>query len=98
MSSTLIYHPVNSPLLVPADAVEDDIATSFSDNLDVFNTPEVLEEDKTASRHNDTVVPPFVHFVFGLDESFGGKPFAFAHYLSMYSGRYKVTSKPHITY
>ncbi|CAD6565010.1 MAG: hypothetical protein CYPHOPRED_005020 [Cyphobasidiales sp. Tagirdzhanova-0007] len=44
------------------------------------------------SRHNDQVVPPILHFVFGLNQTFGGKNFGYVAYLSMYSAM--VETKP----
>jgi hypothetical protein len=31
------------------------------------------------------MIPNIIHFVFGLDKDFGGKPFSFLHYLAVYS-------------
>ncbi len=31
------------------------------------------------------MIPNITHFVFGLDENFGGKPFSFVHFLAVYS-------------
>ena len=50
-----------------------------------------LEDEDDGSAHvvaaqGASVVPNIVHFVFGMEEDFGGKPFNFATYLSMYSG------------
>lgn len=87
VSTTLIYHPVNSPLLQLAEHSGKTLQQDSEEEVEVFSNLEGLREDGIAFRHNITVVPPIVHFVFGLDESFGGKPFAFAHYLSMYSGK-----------
>ena len=41
---------------------------------------------ETSTVQGGPVVPNIVHFVFGMEADFGGKPFNFATYLSMYSG------------
>ena len=51
-----------------------------------------LGSDADGSADRPTVqavpeVPNIVHFVFGMEADFGGKPFNFATYLSMYSGK-----------
>lgn len=87
ISTTLIYHPVNSPYLLNQYGDPTTLDPELSDEIENMSRPEGLDETSTPIRHNENVVPNIVHFVFGLDESFGGKPFAFAHYLSMYSGK-----------
>lgn len=88
ISNTLVYHPVNSPYLVNQQVPVDQptVEPELSDELDNSSPFEGLDDNSMPVRHNDTVVPNIMHFVFGMDKSFGGKPFAFAHYLSMYSG------------
>jgi hypothetical protein len=88
VSPTLIYHPVNSPFLLPDSAVQHDEAMEIGEELELSTRfDDLIESSGSARRHNYTVVPSVVHFVFGMDETFGGKPFDFPHYLSMYSGR-----------
>ncbi|KAM0787013.1 hypothetical protein ACM66B_006281 [Microbotryomycetes sp. NB124-2] len=36
------------------------------------------------------LVPPYVHYVFGLSEDFGGKPFSFIHYVCLMSALVKL--------
>lgn len=87
VSPTLIYHPVNSPFLLPDSTVEENEALDIGDQLEL-NTKlaDLMGSGSSPLRYNDTVVPSIIHFVFGLDETFGDKPFNFPHYLSMYSG------------
>lgn len=83
VGQTLIYHPVNSPMLLQeGDAMS--IQAETAREVDIASLD--LDLHAFARKHLIPVVPSIVHFVFGMDETFGGKPFAFAHYLSMYSG------------
>lgn len=92
---TLIFHPVTSPLLLIGDAsgAGDDVDTSTPDPVEepVPAVPSSLPGYGNA-RKTTPVVPNIVHFVFGMSEDFGGKPFAYPHYLSMYSAL--VQTKP----
>ncbi|KAK9895733.1 glycosyltransferase family 32 protein [Cystobasidium minutum MCA 4210] len=84
IGSTLIYHPVNSPFLLTR-LHSAHLDAELDDDSQTHNLPEGVDIMRSPTRYNETVVPNIVHFVFGMDETFGGKPFAFAHYLSMYS-------------
>jgi hypothetical protein len=83
----LIYHPVNSPALMLGNQSE---VHHSQVSYPRFETPDFPKGQipNWATRHEKPVVPNIVHFVFGMDAIFGGKPFGFANYLSMYSGRF----------
>lgn len=92
VGSTLVYHPVTSPLLLP---YSDDLREiPRLETLGSAQPEEVFNLDSDAKRPlyssaatmTGDSVPNILHFVFGMDATFGGKPFGFAHYLSMYSG------------
>lgn len=91
IGSTLIYHPVNSPFLLTR-LHSAHLDAELDDDSQTHNLPEGVDIMRSPTRYNETVVPNIVHFVFGMDETFGGKPFAFAHYLSMYSGKRAATA------
>lgn len=89
ITSTLIYHPVSSPILSSLETTPEEQSENgevLSDNMHTSSMHH-LKEIVSPVRHNDAIVPSIVHFVFGMEESFGDKPFGFAHYLSMYSGK-----------
>jgi hypothetical protein len=82
VGTTLIYHTVDSPAL---GHVSDTIHADFRG---IQTSDETILETLpySTNRHTEAVVPSIIHFVFGMSRDFGGKPFGFPHYLSMYSG------------
>lgn len=52
--------------------------------------------NETWSPTPDRQIPPYVHYVYGLSSTFGGKPFAFMHYVCLSSAL--VVLKPQVIY
>lgn len=85
---TLIYHPVDSPYLLPFDPTSSYYGRKNELQFERINGPLGVEATDAASAdRNATRIPNIVHFVFGMDQNFGGVPFGFQHYLSIYSGK-----------
>ena len=87
VGAPLLYHPVNSPV-VYHQLLPHMHSTSAIDQGSCKKPEEAsIVRPYMLSRHNDQVVPPILHFVFGLNQTFGGKNFGYVAYLSMYSGQ-----------
>ena len=89
IGTTLVYHPFNSPLLLPRP--QSLRLTDLGDSSSWLGDDDLAPSERPSypisiQRQEENVVPPIVHFVFGMEATFGGKPFGYAHYLSMYSG------------
>lgn len=93
VGTTIIFHPVNSPLFSSSSG-NDSSATptkgiNNQDNADSDDRMPALKANEVAGygnpRKSVPVVPRIVHFVFGMEPDFGGKPFEYPHYLSMYA-------------
>ena len=89
VGKTLIFHSVHSPLILEEPSPQllslDDHATHtrFEETISkkaLHNLP------YSVHKYDEPVVPAIVHFVFGLNEKFGEKPFGYTTYLSIYSG------------
>lgn len=99
VGSTLVYHPVTSPVLLQhsTDLAEiarlETLGPATASTLAGFSTaPDRQHAWPIVLSRNENSVPNVVHFVFGMDATFGGKPFGFAHYLSIYSGERALPS------